>query len=64
MDTTIVKLNELHQSVQKLETALHEVWAGIDEIREDEQFSDLCKKRNTLRKRNNHPMKTWRNSRL
>jgi hypothetical protein len=36
--------------VQKLETALHEVWSGIDDIREDEQFSELLQKAKQLEK--------------
>ncbi|MGJ7922660.1 hypothetical protein [Neobacillus sp. LXY-4] len=41
MDKTLKKLQKLHRSVQQLETALHEVWSGIEEIGEDERFSGL-----------------------
>lgn len=41
MQKTIEKLEKLHKSVQKLESILQEVWSHIDEIGEDEQFSEL-----------------------
>ncbi|MDQ0970243.1 uncharacterized coiled-coil DUF342 family protein [Neobacillus niacini] len=52
MDITIEKLKKLRQSVQNLETALHEVWSGIDDIREDQQFSDLLQKAKQYKKKN------------
>lgn len=44
MLTSIEKLEKLHASVQKLETVLHEVWSCIDEIGDDEVFSQLMDK--------------------
>jgi seryl-tRNA synthetase len=41
---TIKKLQNLHNSVQKLETVLQEVWSLVDEISEDDEFRDLVKK--------------------
>jgi superfamily I DNA/RNA helicase len=43
MEKTIEKLQKLHQSAQKLETVLHEVWSLIDEIEEDKNFTELLK---------------------
>lgn len=42
METTIEKLQKLHQSVQKLEGVLQEVWSHVDELEEDEQFKKLA----------------------
>ncbi len=52
MNTTIAKLKKLHQSVQNLETALHEVWSDIDELRIDEYFSELQQKAKQYKKKN------------
>jgi uncharacterized coiled-coil DUF342 family protein len=52
MDITIEKLKKLRQSVQNLETALHEVWSDIDDIREDQQFSDFLQKAKQYKKKN------------
>ncbi|MBV7507962.1 hypothetical protein KW850_22350 [Bacillus sp. sid0103] len=41
MEHTIEKLHKLHASVQKLEAVLQEVWSLVDEIHEDDQFTDL-----------------------
>jgi thiamine kinase-like enzyme len=41
---TIEKLQNLHNSVQKLETVLQEVWSLVDEISEDDEFRELVKK--------------------
>ncbi|MEH7305888.1 hypothetical protein [Neobacillus drentensis] len=41
MEHTIEKLHKLHNSVQKLEAVLQEVWSLVDEIHEDDQFTDL-----------------------
>jgi hypothetical protein len=41
---TIEKLQNLHNSVQKLETVLQEVWSLVDEISEDDGFRELVKK--------------------
>lgn len=41
---TIEKLQKLHNSVQKLETVLQEVWSLADEISEDDEFRELMKK--------------------
>jgi seryl-tRNA synthetase len=41
---TIEKLQHLHNSVQKLETVLQEVWSLVDEISEDDEFRELVKK--------------------
>jgi DNA-directed RNA polymerase sigma subunit (sigma70/sigma32) len=37
-------LQKLHDSVQKLESVLQEVWSLVDEIGEDNQFKDLLNK--------------------
>ncbi|MEH7084318.1 hypothetical protein V7139_16505 [Neobacillus drentensis] len=44
MGNTIDKLQKLHDSVQKLEGVLQEVWSLVDEIGEDDQFTDLLNK--------------------
>ncbi|MFP5107523.1 hypothetical protein ACSU6B_12200 [Neobacillus sp. C211] len=44
MENSIEKLQKLHESVQKLESVLQEVWSLVDEIGEDDQFSDLLNK--------------------
>lgn len=44
MKSTIEKLQKLHTSAQKLETVLQEFWSLIDEIEEDNEFSDLLNK--------------------
>jgi hypothetical protein len=44
MENTLGKLQQLHTSVQKLETILQEVWSLIDEIGEDEGFQNLMNK--------------------
>jgi len=44
MEKTIEKLQNLHTSVQQLETVLQEVWSLIDEIGEDEEFNTLMNK--------------------
>ncbi|CAG9607138.1 hypothetical protein NEOCIP111885_00828 [Pseudoneobacillus rhizosphaerae] len=41
---TMDKLQKLHNSVQKLETVLQEVWSLADEISEDDEFRELLKK--------------------
>jgi uncharacterized coiled-coil DUF342 family protein len=41
---TIEKLQKLHNTVQKLETVLQEVWSLADEISEDDEFRELMKK--------------------
>lgn len=41
---TIEKLQKLHNSVQKLEAVLQEVWSLADEISEDDKFRELMKK--------------------
>lgn len=43
MKPAIEKLQKLRTSVQKLEGVLQEVWSLIDEIDEDEAFTDLMK---------------------
>ncbi|MED3563003.1 hypothetical protein [Bacillus xiapuensis] len=43
MDLTLKKLQQLHQSVQKLETVLQEVWTNVDDLEEDPGFKDLKK---------------------
>jgi outer membrane murein-binding lipoprotein Lpp len=43
MEQTIEKLNQLHKSVQSLESALQEVWSQIEELEEDDAFRDLKK---------------------
>ncbi|MDR7001127.1 hypothetical protein [Neobacillus niacini] len=43
MKQTLEKLQELHRSVQKLETVLQEVWTNVDELGEDDGFKDLKK---------------------
>jgi peptidoglycan hydrolase CwlO-like protein len=57
MDTTIVKLKKLHLSVQNLETALHEVWSDIDDLREHDQFSELLQnaKQHKKKKQSSNP---------
>ena len=55
MHTTIEKLERLHKSVQKLETVLQEVWSHIDEIGDDEQFSELMDKARKLQKKGMKP---------
>nr|WP_263326442.1 hypothetical protein [Neobacillus sp. Marseille-Q6967] len=42
MELTIEKLQKLHQSVQKLEAVLQEVWSHVDGLEEDEQFKKLA----------------------
>jgi uncharacterized coiled-coil DUF342 family protein len=49
---TIVKLQKLHNSVQKLETVLQEVWSLADEISEDEKFRELLKKAKQYKAKN------------
>lgn len=44
MENSIEKLQKLHESVQRLESVLQEVWSLVDEIGEDDQFTDLLKK--------------------
>src|SRR4051812_20298048 len=44
MENSIEKLQKLHDSVQKLESVLQEVWSLVDEIGEDNQFKDLLNK--------------------
>jgi uncharacterized coiled-coil DUF342 family protein len=44
LEMTIEKLQKLHNSVQKLETVLQEVWSLADEINEDDEFRELLKK--------------------
>jgi prefoldin subunit 5 len=44
MENTIENLQKLHQSAQKLETVLQEVWSLIDIIGEDVEFRNLKKK--------------------
>jgi seryl-tRNA synthetase len=44
LEMTIEKLQKLHNSVQKLETVLQEVWSLADEISEDDEFRELLKK--------------------
>ncbi|MBT2737554.1 hypothetical protein [Bacillus sp. ISL-7] len=44
MENSIEKLQKLHESVQRLESVLQEVWSMVDEIGEDDQFSDLLNK--------------------
>jgi uncharacterized protein (UPF0335 family) len=44
LETTIEKLEKLHSSVQKLETALQEVWSLIDEVGDDDAFIELMNK--------------------
>jgi hypothetical protein len=44
MEPTIEKFERLHQAVRKLEPILKEVWTCIDEIGEDEVFSNLMEK--------------------
>ncbi|WP_026565173.1 hypothetical protein [Bacillus sp. UNC41MFS5] len=44
MGNSIEKLQKLHDSVQKLEAVLQEVWSLVDEIGEEEQFTDLLNK--------------------
>lgn len=44
LEMTIEKLQKLHNSVQKLETVLQEVWSIADEISEDDEFRELLKK--------------------
>jgi seryl-tRNA synthetase len=46
---TIEKLQNLHNSVQKLETVLQEVWSLVDEISEDDEFRELVKKAKQFR---------------
>lgn len=43
MGDLIQKLQNLHQSTQKLESALQEFWSLVDEVKEDEEFSKLKK---------------------
>lgn len=51
MDTAIEKLKKLHSSVQKLESALQEVWSGIDELGDNEHFSELLQKAKQYKKK-------------
>ncbi|MGF6949121.1 DNA-directed RNA polymerase sigma subunit (sigma70/sigma32) [Neobacillus sp. B4I6] len=44
MENSIEKLQKLHESVQRLESVLQEVWSLVDEIGEDDQFTDLLNK--------------------
>ncbi|WP_230495415.1 hypothetical protein [Pseudoneobacillus rhizosphaerae] len=44
LEMTMDKLQKLHNSVQKLETVLQEVWSLADEISEDDEFRELLKK--------------------
>ena len=44
MENSIEKLQKLHESVQRLESVLQEVWSLVDEIGEDDQFNDLLNK--------------------
>jgi seryl-tRNA synthetase len=44
LEMTMGKLQKLHNSVQKLETVLQEVWSLADEISEDDEFRELLKK--------------------
>jgi len=44
MEKSIEKLHKLHDSVQKLEAVLQEVWSLVDEIGEDHQFTELINK--------------------
>jgi hypothetical protein len=44
MENSIEKLQKLHDSVQKLESVLQEVWSLVDEICEHDQFNDLLHK--------------------
>lgn len=43
MGDLIQKLQSLHQSTQKLESALHDFWSLVDEVKEDEEYSQLAK---------------------
>ena len=44
MENSIEKLQKLHDSVQKLEAVLQEVWSLVEEISEDDQFNNLLHK--------------------
>jgi DNA repair ATPase RecN len=44
LENTMEKLQNLHNSVQKLESVLQEVWSLVDEIGEDDQFKNLLHK--------------------
>jgi DNA repair ATPase RecN len=44
MENSIEKLQKLHESVQRLESVLQEVWSLVDAIGEDDQFTDLLNK--------------------
>ena len=43
MEKTLETLQELHRSVQKLETVLQEVWSYVDDLGEDDGFKGLKK---------------------
>ena len=58
METTIEKLQKLHQSVQKLETALQEVWSSVDELADEKDFSGLKKQAKQHRSKKQQPNKS------
>jgi len=53
MDDLITKLQNLHKSTQKLESALQEFWGLVDELEEDKEFSGLTKQKNANMQKQN-----------
>jgi hypothetical protein len=52
LEKLLLKLQNLHTSTQKLESALQEVWNLIDDVAEDDKFRELMKlkKKNSSKK--------------
>lgn len=51
MESALERLHKLHDSVQKLETVLQEVWSHIDDLEEDDHFSNLVQKAKQYQKK-------------